>query len=39
MIVLDADRKMALWGESKVTNFQTYHIGTLWNAIYTDIAA
>lgn len=38
MLVLDADRKMALWDESKVINFQTYHIGTLWNAIYTDMA-
>lgn len=39
LIVLDADQKMSLWDESKVINFQPYHIGTLWNLIYTDIAS
>lgn len=39
IIVLDADQKMSLWDENKVINFQPYHIGTLWNLIYTDIAS
>ena len=39
IIMLDADQKMSLWDESKVINFQPYHIGTLWNLIYTDIAS
>jgi oligopeptide transport system substrate-binding protein len=39
IISLTAGRGMALWDEKRIKNFNLYHVGTIYNFIYTDIVS